>query len=275
LPEIRDAAFWATRPFRRLTASRRRVADIVIGGAQKSGTTYLADLLGSQPGFYTPPIKEIFFFNAHWGRGTSWYASHFQLRSSGALQIDATPSYMVHGAVPGRIRSVNPDAKLVFLLRDPVARAYSHFQHNLRAGLEDLDFAGALAAEDERIAADVAAMERDPDEIGVSFALYSYRTRGVYARYLERFYAEFPRDQVLVLDSARVFSHDDDEFRRLEEFVGRRIVLDPGAKTNAGNYTKESDEASRELRRFYKAHDDELVEVSGRRFSWMDQSSGA
>lgn len=270
MPEQRNAVFWATRPWRRATASRRKVADVVICGAQKSGTTYLADLLGSQRGFYTPPIKEIFFFNAGWDRGTAWYASHFQLQSTDALQVDATPSYMIHGAVPGRIRSVNPDARLVFLLRDPVARAYSHFQHNLRAGIETLDFAGALAAEDERIAADVAAMEKDPDVPGIDFALFSYRTRGLYARYLQRFYDVFPREQVLVLDSAKVFGHDAGEFRLLEDFVGRSITLDPGAKTNAGNYAKDDDAASRELRAFYTAYDEGLVELTGRRFSWMD-----
>lgn len=273
MPDSRNASFWLTLPFRRLTAARRSTADIVIGGAQKSGTTYLAELLASQPGFYEPSIKEIHFYNAHWAKGTRWYASHFQLRSSSALQIDASPSYMIHPAVPERIRIVNPDAKVIFILRDPVARAYSHYQHNLRAGLEELDFADALAAEEGRIAADREAMERDPDVLGLSFALYSYRSRGTYARYLEDYYRVFAREDVLVLDSDRVFRHDPAEMAMLEDFVGSRIALDGREKlsTNSGRYSRESSATDRELREFYESWDAELVSLTGRRFSWMDE----
>jgi hypothetical protein len=273
MPELRNVAFRATGPLRRLTAARRSTADIVICGAQKSGTTYLAELLAAQPGFYEPPIKEIHFYNGFWDRGTAWYASHFQLRSSSALQIDASPSYMIHPAVPERIRTVNPDARVVFILRDPVARAYSHYQHNRRAGHEELEFGAALAAEDDRIAADLEAMERDPNVIGISFGLYSYRSRGLYARYLERFYELLPREQVLVLDSERVFGHDADEIALLEGFVGATITLDAGTRlrTNSGSYASESDETKRGLRQVFEPWDAQLEKVTGRRFSWMDR----
>lgn len=274
MPELRNAVFKATSPLRRLTAAQRSPADFVIGGAQKSGTTYLADLLDAQPGFYLPPIKEIHFYNVHWDRGVGWYSSHFQLRSSSARQIDASPSYMIHPAVPERIRTVNSDAKVIFILRDPVARAYSHFQHNLRAGLEKLDFPAALAAEEVRIAADLEAMAGNPEEIGISFALYSYRSRGTYALYLERFAQEFPSENILVLDSERVFRHHPAEIGLLEDFVGRRIALDPGKRlsTNTGTYARvagETDAASVELREFFDPWDSRLVELTGRTFSWM------
>jgi len=273
MPQLRNASFFLSAPFRRLTAARRSTADIVIGGAQKSGTTYLAELLASQPGFYEPSIKEIHFYNAYWGKGTRWYASHFQLRSSSAVQIDASPSYMIHPAVPGRIRAVNPDAKVIFILRDPVARAYSHYQHNLRAGLEELDFAAALAAEEERIAADREAMERDPDVVGVSFGFYSYRSRGMYARYLENYFRVFAQEDVLVLDSDRVFRQDPAEIALLEEFVGSRIALEGRDRlsTNSGKYARESSATDRELREFFEPWDADLVKLTGRRFSWMDQ----
>lgn len=275
MPEPRNVAFAVAAPLRRLTAPLRSTADIVICGAQKSGTTYLADLMASQPGFYAPPIKEIHFYNGFWGKGTAWYASHFQRRSSRALQIDASPSYMIHGAVPERIHEVNPDAKIIFILRDPVARAYSHYQHNLRAGLEELSFGEALAAEEGRIATDVDKMASDPDVIGIAFGLYSYRTRGCYARYLEGFYRVFPREQVLVLDSERVFRHDPEEIGLLEAFVGRPVPLDPdkSLSTNAGKYAPGDAAASKELREFFEPWDAQLVEITGRRFSWMEPTA--
>jgi hypothetical protein len=87
-----------------MTAAARSGPDLIIGGAQKSGTTYLAEFLGSHRDFYSPPIKEIHFFNGHWREGTPWYQSHFQLRTSRALQVDASPSYLLYDAVPARIR---------------------------------------------------------------------------------------------------------------------------------------------------------------------------
>ncbi|KAA1421465.1 sulfotransferase domain-containing protein [Nocardioides humilatus] len=275
MPELRNAVFRATAPLRRTTVARRSVADVIVCGAQKSGTTYLANLMASQPGFYSPPIKEIHFFNLHWAKGADWYASHFQLRSSGALQVDASPSYMIHPAVPDRINEVCPEAKVVFVLRDPVSRAYSHYQHNKRAGWEPLEFPEALAAEDGRISADVGALEKDPNTLGVDYALYSYRTRGLYHRFLERFYDVLGADKILVLDSKKVFGGDAEEFALLGEFVGRPVPPEAGVgqRTNAGTYAPEagatSDATRAELREYFAPHDAQLVALTGRRFSWM------
>ncbi len=273
MPLPRNIGYWAGLPFRRVTAGRRQLPDLIIGGAQKSGTTYLAELLAAQPGFFLPAIKEVHFFNGFWDRGPLWYASHFQMKGAAARQIDASPSYMIFAAVPRRIRDLCPEAKLIFVLRDPVARAHSHYQHNVRAGLEDLGFADALAAEDARIAPALQAMERDPSDLGIPYGLYSYRTRGLYARFLSAFYAVFPSEQVLVLDSALLFANDEPEVARLEDFLGCRLDLGPqeALRRNEGSYTAESDATRRELREVFAPWDAKLVEVTGRRFSWMER----
>ncbi len=276
MPGTRNLGYWAGLPFRRATAGRRQLPDVIIGGAQKSGTTYLAELLAAQPEFFLPAIKEIHFFNAFWGRGPSWYAAHFQLRGSGARQIDASPSYMIFDAVPQRIRELCPDAQLIFVLRDPVARAHSHYQHNVRAGWEQLGFADALAAEDERIAPALAAMERDPSDLGIAYGLYSYRTRGMYARFLSAFHDVFPSEQILVLDSARLFSNDAAELTRLEDYLGCRLDLASQAalERNEGSYPAEPDTTRRELRAVFAPWDEKLVHLTGRRFSWMTSDPG-
>lgn len=273
-----NARYRAGALYRRATARDRALADIVVCGAQKSGTTYLADLLGAQPGFYTPPTKEIHFFNGFWDRGPAWYRAHFERCDSGDLQVDASPSYMIFPEVAVRIRATNPAARLVFLLRDPAARAHSHYHHNVRAGLERLDFAAALAAEDDRLAPDLAVMERTPGFPARQYALYSYRTRGLYERYLRNFYALFPREQILVLDSTAVFRGDAAEFSLLSSFLEHPVAVDVSreVRRNAGSYaTGEDTERAvlAELRASYAPLDDRLAELAGRSFSWMAAAS--
>lgn len=271
MSRLRSSGYRAATPLRRLSAHMRSGPGVIIGGAQKSGTTYLAELLASQPGFYSPPIKEIHFFNGHWPKGTSWYQSHFQLRTSRARQVDASPSYMIYKAVPARIYAAYPEVKLIFILRDPAARAYSHYQHNVRAGLEDLDFPSALAAEVDRTTADLTSLEHDPDALGVRFALYSYRSRGIYARYLEEYYRVFPRENILVLDADRVFANLDAEINLLESFLDFRLdaVSRDQLSKNAGAYDPRPGAAESELRHFFAPWDEPLADLVGRRLSWM------
>lgn len=271
IPEQRTVAFRAAQPFRRMTAGSRSVADVVVCGAQKSGTTYLAALMGAQEGFYTPPTKEIHFYSGFWDRGQPWYRAHFERTSTHDLQVDASPSYMIFPEVAVRIRATNPSARLVFLLRDPAERAYSHFQHNVRAGLEHLDFGAALAAESERLAPELVSMAADPTFVGQQFALYGYRTRGEYARFLRAFYAVLPAEQILVLDSAKVFASDVEEFRLLSSFVGREVhpASGRGVRTNAGSYEALDTAALVALRASYASQDQEISELTGRVFAWM------
>ncbi len=273
MTNLRNVGYRLAGSVRWATAGLRRPADIFICGAQKSGTTYLSEALASLPDFYLPPIKEVHYFSAHYDRGLRWYLSHFETRRSPRLQVDASPSYMVSAVVPERIRAVNPNAKIVFLLRDPVSRAYSHFQHNRRAGYDDLDFSAALAAEDERIAADLAAVASNPGHVGVSLGLYSYRTRGLYRDQLTHYYEAFDPDQIVVLDSKRIFAHDPDELALLENFLGHKVHLatDRSLETHAGNYDAAPATDSAQLRAFYSELDPALAALTGRTFSWMKQ----
>ena len=138
--------------------------------------------------------------------------------------------------------------------------------------MEDLEFADALAAEDGRIAPSLAALERDPSDLGIAYGLYSYRTRGLYARFLTAFYDVFPAEQVLVMDSALLFANDEAELTRLEEHLGCRLDLasQEALRRNEGAYTAESDATRRELRDVFAPWDAKLVDLTGRRFSWME-----
>ncbi len=97
-----------------------------LAGAPKSGTSSLAYLLNFHPEIFIPYQKELFFFDFNYHRGIEWYSQFFEQDDSRFIG-DATPWYMSWDSVPERISKHFPDARVVFILREPAARAWSHY----------------------------------------------------------------------------------------------------------------------------------------------------
>lgn len=162
------------------------VPDFFVVGAQKAGTTALHDWLVQQPDVCLPSIKETHYFShdARFQQGPDWYARQFpDNRPAGILFGEVDPEYLFYDQAPIRIRAVNPAPKFVFLLRQPLERAYSHYLMSVRRGYEDLSFEQALRAETGRLAAADNAHAKDHQ---------SYLSRGFYAQQINRFRETFP-----------------------------------------------------------------------------------
>lgn len=121
--------------------------DYLVIGAQRSGTTWLHELLGSHPRIYVPTRrKEIKFFSHYYDRGLDWYRQFFPEEAQSA-NFDAvgevTPTYLYKQDVPARIADSLPDARLLLMLRNPADRAFSHYlmwirNNGYRKSFEDL-----------------------------------------------------------------------------------------------------------------------------------------
>ena len=209
---ITDAGKAVLRQYGVATASHRRPPELIVVGAKRGGTTslwkYLADHPGVLPTFpKAENIKGTYFFDEEWARGERWYRSHFptdreRARAARSLGYDpiafeASPYYLFHPHAPTRARQVAPDALIVALLRDPVERAFSHYKER-RNHTEDLSFAEALAAETERTGGEEARMLADPAIISPAHRHQTYVAQSRYAPMLERWFAAYPREQVLV-----------------------------------------------------------------------------
>ena len=214
---------------RGLTSRYRMLPDFVILGGQRCGTSSLYKYLGRHPEIAPSLRKEIEYFTIDFGRGEGWYRAHVplrmrhtiaRLRGRSLLTFEATPDYLFDPRAPERLKALLPNAKLVVLLRDPVDRAYSHYHHMARLGFEDMTFPDAIAAEDERLDGQLTEMERDPLSRVLPFRRFSYASRGLYAEQLERWFAHFPREQFLILDSGDFFSDPKAALHRILEFVG-------------------------------------------------------
>jgi len=183
-----------------------------IAGAQKSGTTTLHRLLESHPEAYTPPEhEEIHYFDlpASFARGLAEYRSLFRGWRGEPVLFQTSPLYLYLPEVPPRIAEVCPEARLIFILRHPADRAYSHYWHEIRFGWEDLSFEQALEGEAERLRGGFDAVRH-----------YSYIDRGRYARQLARYIELFGRERILVLLTDELREDLAGTARRLGDFLG-------------------------------------------------------
>ena len=174
---------WA---FGTVTARLRPLPDFLIVGAQKAGTTALYAYLRRHPSITGPSWKEVSYFDRHYLRGPAWYRGNFPLRSRGRIVGEASPSYLFHPDAAERAAALVPGARVIALVRDPVERAHSHYQHEVALGREPLPFEEALEREEERLAGELERMRADAGYFSHAWWNYTYLARGRYAEQLER-----------------------------------------------------------------------------------------
>lgn len=215
---------------RRRTDPRRPLPDFLVIGAQRCGTSSLYKYLEQHPCVLSSLRKETEYFSARWPYGEAWYRAHFpsrwrrsaetRRRGFGVVTFEASPNYVFHPLAPARAARMVPDAKLVVLLRDPVGRAFSHHQHEVRAGRETLPFVQALECEADRLAGEEERMVREPGYRSLAWERYSYQARGRYAEQLERWMGQFGRERFLVLRSEDLYADPPGTYRELLAFLG-------------------------------------------------------
>src|SRR5437660_1721818 len=167
--------------------------DFVVAGAQKSGTTALHYFLSKHPNITMGDQQEIHFFDddALFVSEPDYEELHKHYGPLGLSTIagDCTPSYIYHETAAERILKYNPKIKLLVLLRNPVDRAFAHWNMQRFKDREPLDFLEAVKQE----------KSRTTPRLSVQARRYSYVDRGFYSDQLERVFKLFPREQVMVI----------------------------------------------------------------------------
>lgn len=212
--------------FGQVSSNRRMRPGFIIAGAQRCGTTTLFRQLRQHPNVLTSRlVKGVHWFDLAYDRPAEWYFGHFPLRTQGRSQVitgEASPYYLFHPMAAQRIADVLPAVKLIVLLRHPVARAWSHYQHEIARGFETRPFERALREEPAMMAEEEARLRRDPLAQSFAHQHFSYVARGRYAEQLERLWAHVPRHQVLVLESQRLTPDHAAVFTEVCAFLGLR-----------------------------------------------------
>jgi hypothetical protein len=122
--------------------------------------------------------------------------------------------------VPKRLCEALPCAKLIVLLRDPVDRAFSHYNLMKRKGRETLSFEDAVAAEPHRLASEDDKPSCEPHYCGEHHFYHSYLARGIYADQLQRWFNLFPREQIRVIKSEELYAQPERVVNETCEFLG-------------------------------------------------------
>ena len=152
----------------------------LIIGAMKSGTTSLHTYLSSHPRVFMSELKELDYFNTP-ERTLDWYLAQFapaEGRSDLIAVGESSPNYTKFGASPGvpqRIHALIPDVKMVYIMRDPIARIRSHYRHLAREG----------------------SVHRSLDYLVRRHEGFVHTSS--YAAQLEKYFEVFNRDQILLL----------------------------------------------------------------------------
>lgn len=246
------------------TAHKRVLPDFIIIGAQRGGTTSLYRYLVEHPDIGPAHCKEVHYFDRYYDRGMDWYLAHFPERGEYAVAGEASPYYLFHPQVPERIRADVPHAKFIALLRNPIDRAYSQYQMNLRKGNEPLSFEEAIAREPERLAA-----SDDPRDL--SWRHHSYLSRGLYADQLRRWLEIFPREQFMIIQSEAFYAEPEQTLHRVQEFVG--LPAHTPARFKAFHYSEYPEMAPEllsQLKEHFAPHNRDLYDLLGVDYGWDD-----
>lgn len=209
-------------------AANPQLPGLLLLGAPKCGTTTLASWWDQQPLGYTAPGKEVGFFTVEWDRGLQWYRDCFSGAAPGQVTCDASPGYMYEARALDRIAQVLPEARLAVVLRDPVARVWSHWCYNAAIGVEPRPFEVVLREE--------AADEwRTPPQFPIGYLHGSH-----YLTCLKDIAERFDRDQLLVLFTEDLRADPVGTFARLCAHAGIPAGQ-PGQDANVGRFPRDLD----------------------------------
>jgi sulfotransferase family protein len=269
------------RGIRAQSGRLRVLPDFLVIGAEKCGTTSLYQALTSHPDVHPSRRKEPHYFDYHHARGETWYRAWFpyvwvralrRRRRGRFLTGEASPDYIFHPHAARRAHALLPEARLIAILRDPVERAFSHHQQQVRKGREPLSFEEAIAREPERVDAPLAEMARDDRLTVESVTRFSYLARGRYAEQIERWIAHYPRERLLVLFSEELSKEPAETLRRAFEFLGLDadgVAFDAAPRRNVGGYEAAIEPSlRRRLEDAFAPHDARLRALLGRPPAW-------
>jgi hypothetical protein len=187
----------------RVPRRRRKHAElpnlIIIGGL-KCGTTSIHHYLGLHPEIHMSKPKELNFFveELNWDLGLDWYRGRFDgqfpVRGESSPHYTNLPRFT---GVAERIREHVPDARLIYMVRDPISRILSHWTHAVGAGYETRPMEDVLSRDDQ-----------------------TYVTRSLYWMQLQPYLKQFDRDQIAVIAQEELQGDRDATMRRAFEFAG-------------------------------------------------------
>jgi len=271
--------------------------DFLIIGAQKCGTSSVFNHLILHPALCGSKEKEINYFNNHYNYklGEKWYHAHWKkFGKKGNHYFEGSPIYWYNTFTPERIAAYNPEMKFICLVRDPVKRAFSHYNmyKHITASQESKDRAfrwnfqhynpeienfvqnvffnpkGFPTFEqfiDEEMELMTKSLSNMPEP--------SFLRRGLYLEQLERFYNFFPRERFIIFENLELEKETEMVLNRICKFIGADMVKWDTDLINKKHHLREYFEPMKEetfikLSQFYKPFNEKFLTRIGKNYQW-------
>ncbi|MGK7952253.1 MAG: tetratricopeptide repeat protein [Xenococcaceae cyanobacterium] len=276
-PELRESQY---------DLDKVKQPNFIIIGAGKSGTSSLYEYICSHPQVISSLKKELRFFSykPNFKKGVDWYLSHFSPIPKGKNLItgEATPGYFGWD-VQESIYNSFPNIKLIAILRNPVDRAFSQYNHWIRNGIERRSFQEAVTAEIEKLekvfdSIDILDLKKIETikEIcrqvrkGNSKEKTGYLWEGLYVYFLHKWTSYFSKEQLLVIKSEDFYARPEIEMKKVFAFLGLPdYQLPQYKKYNAGKYSSIDEQLYNRISKFFKPHNQRLEEYLNRKLDWI------
>ena len=208
---------------------KHRLPDFIIGGAPRSGTSWLYQVLDMHPEIYmAKPIKpepKYFLIDELYEKGIEYYVQTW-FPNTGIHKVygEKTTNYLEATNVAERIARNLPNVKLIFILREPLERAFSNYLWSTKNKMETEDFETALLLEDKR--------EKElPENLRYSRPHANF-SRGLYADLLKPYFDLFPREHILCLKFEDIAESACTFIERVHKFLG--VTPRPGDGNGLG-----------------------------------------
>jgi len=264
-----------------VTQHLHTLPDFLIIGAAKSGTSSMYEYLMQYPCVGRSLTKQIHFFDRYFDRGISWYKVCFpfiwekfwqeKIRGKKFLTGEATPHYMTHPLAAERAHRVVPNAKIIVMLRNPIDRAYSHYNMEKANKNEELSFEAAIEKEPERIRGEFEEMLNNKNNSGRNYPHRAYLKSGEYLEQIKIWRELYPKENFIFIKSEELSKNPSFVYNDVLKFLGLPpFELKKYEKIRKREYEKMNPETRKQLTDYFNPLNKKLYDYLGINFGWNE-----
>ncbi len=267
--------------YRAIPGLLKKFPDFMVVGQMKCGTSTLFHYLKMHPEINPPKLKEVKYFDFQPFHSKFWYKGHMGNWKWGGGKdkqfktFDNSPTYFSVPRCAQTIHHLLPNIKIIIILRNPVDRAYSHYQMRVRKKQENLTFEEAIKEESKRIEQFKQQLSLRESSLYHAF-YYPYIRFGKYIEDVNRWYEIFPNENLLIINSGDFSKNPVSEYEKVCNFLGiskpNQEIIDyinnPKSRKNVGYYEPMKENTRNELTEFFKPYNKQLSKFLNRDFNW-------
>ncbi|MGP8217172.1 MAG: sulfotransferase domain-containing protein [Bacteroidia bacterium] len=279
---------------------KNKKVDFLIVGAQKCGTTALHEFLSLHPKLQSPPFKELYFFSNNYNYdslGIDWYHARWKkFGNRNKLYYESSPDYFYYPFCSERIAKYNPDMKFILMVRDPVKRAYSHYNMLWQLNADPIQkeklikryfinmnpeteysfnrtfgnpdgFPGFMELVNEEL-----DFIEHPNDRKNKFAL-GILSMGFYLEQLKQYYKYFPKERFIIFEDKDLENTPEEVMKKICLFLNIKPIRWNNAEIhqnhNKGKYANPMNESmAKTLSLLFKSHNEAFFSHIGKRYEW-------